>query len=231
MTDNGILGIMGPVMVGPSSSHTAGALRLAKLAREVFGQQPARAKLSLHGSFAKTGRGHGTHLALVAGLLNLAVDDTSLPEAMTLAADAGLAVSFAEVDLGPDAHPNTVIFELAAHGRRTMQLTGASLGGGMVRLTEVNGFNVSLSGALETLVVAHADTPGIIARLCSVMALYDVNIAGMQVSRKDRGGEALTVLEFDVPCPEEVCRCISGSPQVQWAARVPRLAAAGGGGF
>jgi L-serine dehydratase len=225
---HGIFGIMGPVMVGPSSSHTAGALRLARLAREVFGGQPAAAVISLHGSFAKTGRGHGTHLALVAGLLGMAVDDTRLPAAMAMAAAAGLEVTFVEVDLGPDAHPNTAVFDLSSPGRKAMRVAGASLGGGLVRLAEINGFPVSVSGALDALVVAHHDTPGIIARLCSVMALYDVNIAGMNVSRRGRGGEALTVLELDTPCPEPVCQCIAGSPQVAFAARIGRLDPAGG---
>lgn len=228
MDTHGILDIMGPVMVGPSSSHTAGALRLALLAREVFGAQPAQAVISLHGSFAKTGKGHGTHLALVAGLLGMAVDDTRLPEAMDLAERAGLRVAFGEVDLGPDAHPNTAVLEMSSPGRRPVRVAGASLGGGQVRLVEVNGFPVCISGALDALIVAHADTPGLIARLCSVMALYNVNIAGMNVSRRGRGGQALTVLELDVPCPEEVCRCIAGSPQVTFAVRIGRLEAAAG---
>jgi L-serine dehydratase len=185
--------------------------------------------ISLHGSFAKTGRGHGTHLALVAGLLGMAVDDVRLPEAMALAEAAGLKVTFAEVDLGPDAHPNTALFDLSSPGRRTMRITGASLGGGAVVLTEVNGFPASLTGTLDSLLVSHADRPGVIAQMCSVMALYDVNIAGMNVSRRGRGGEALTALELDSPCPQEVCRCIAGSPHVIFAAPVGKLDGATGG--
>ncbi|HAI21088.1 MAG TPA: L-serine ammonia-lyase, iron-sulfur-dependent, subunit beta, partial [Clostridiales bacterium UBA8153] len=219
-----------PIMVGPSSSHTAGALRLARLAREVHGAQPGSAVIGLHGSFAKTGRGHGTHLALVAGLLGMAVDDARLPSVMELAREAGLAVTFAEVDLGPDSHPNTAVFDLSSPGRRPMRLAGASLGGGAVMLTEINGFPASLTGNLDALLVSHVDRPGVIARMCSVLALYDINIAGMRVHRRGRGGEALTVLELDSSCPEEVYRCLAGSPQVTFAARVGRLPEAGGEG-
>lgn len=223
MHDQGIFAILGPIMIGPSSSHTAGALRLACLARQVFGRPPAQAGIMLHGSFAKTGQGHGTHLALVGGLLGMSVDDSRLPQAMELAKAAGLEVDIDEVDLGPDAHPNTAVFKLHAERHPPMEITGASLGGGLVRIEAINGFEVNLDGNLDALVVAHADLPGVIARLCSVMALYDVNIGEMQVSRKGRGGEALTVLELDVPCPEEVYQCIANSPQIDWAARVARL--------
>jgi L-serine dehydratase len=228
MNNSGIMDVLGPIMIGPSSSHTAGALRLAQLARAVFGGQPASARIGLHGSFAKTGLGHGTHLALVAGLTGLTVDDERLPEAVDIARDCGLSVSLYETDLGPDAHPNTAVFELTAPGRGTMRIVGTSLGGGLVRLVAVNDFAISLTGLSSTLVVAHYDRPGVIARLCSVLALYDVNIAGMNVSRKDRGGEALTVLELDGPCPEPVWQCLASSPQVSWAVGVPALDNPGG---
>lgn len=226
--DDGILDILGPVMVGPSSSHTAGALRLARLAREIFGCQPEAADIGLHGSFARTGHGHGTHLALVAGLLGMTVDDERLPQAMELATQAGLEVVIREVDLGADAHPNTASFVLRKSGRPDMQVVGSSLGGGLVRVSEINGFKTGLNGNLDTMVVAHADWPGVIARLASAMALYELNIAAMQVSRKGRGGDALTVLELDQPCPDVLCAAIAGSPQVIWSARVARLDAPGG---
>lgn len=224
-----ILEIIGPVMVGPSSSHTAGAVRLGRLARAVFGAQPARATIGLHGSFAKTGAGHGTRLALVAGLLGMAVDDVNLAVADNLAHSAGMNVTFSEIDLGPAAHPNTAVFDLAGPGLADTHLVGSSLGGGLVRLTEINGFAVSLSGDLDAMLVTHADHPGIIARLTSAMALYDLNVAAMQVSRRGKGGQAMTVLELDQPCPAVLCQAIAHSPQVIWSASVPRIDPGGAG--
>jgi L-serine dehydratase len=226
---DGILEIIGPVMVGPSSSHTAGALRLARLARAVLGGQPQQATLGLHGSFAKTGAGHGTKLALTAGLLGMAVDDVRLANADALAAAAGLTVCFEVVDLGVAAHPNTVVFDLRTAGGHEAHLVGASLGGGSVQMTEVNGFAVNLSGLLDTMLFAHADWPGVVARLASAMALFDLNIAAMQVSRKGKGGQALTVLELDHPCPEVLCTAIAASPQILWSAKVARIDATGVG--
>lgn len=222
-----ILEIIGPVMVGPSSSHTAGALRLARLARAVLGRQPQQATLGLHGSFAKTGAGHGTKLALTAGLLGLAVDDVRLAQADQLAAAAGMTVCFQEVDLGVAAHPNTAVFDLLSSDGHQAHLVGASLGGGLVQMTEVNGFSVNLGGVLDTMLVAHADWPGVVARLASAMALFDLNIAAMQVSRKGKGGQALTVLELDQPCPEVLCAAIAASPQILWSAKVARIDASG----
>ncbi len=228
MHDDGILNILGPVMIGPSSSHTAGALRLARLAREVFGRQPDQAEIGLHGSFARTGQGHGTHLALVAGLLGMSADDARIPRAMALAPEAGLRVAIKDLDLGGDAHPNTAVFLLRSADRPEMRIVGSSLGGGRVRVSEINGFEAGIDGNLDTMVVAHADWPGVVARLASAMALYELNIAGMHVSRKGKGGEALTVIELDQPCPDALCAAIAGSPQIKWSARVARLDPPGG---
>ncbi|MRR13484.1 L-serine ammonia-lyase, iron-sulfur-dependent, subunit beta, partial [bacterium] len=148
--------ILGPVMIGPSSSHTAGAVRLGSLARAIFGGQPGSARIGLHGSFATTGHGHGTDLALVAGLLGYRADDPAISSAMDAAAQAGLAVEVFDADLG-EAHPNTAEFVLGGADGRQMRIVGSSLGGGDVVVTAIDDFDVEMTGELPTLLVDHQD--------------------------------------------------------------------------
>jgi L-serine dehydratase len=190
--------IVGPVMIGPSSSHTAGAARLGYLARSIFGGQPTRAHVLLHGSFASTGRGHGTDRALAAGLLGMGIDDPGLRDAVETARDAGLEVDFAETDLG-DWHPNTATFELSDDAGRTMSITGSSLGGAEVVVTRVDDFEVEITGELPVLLVAHVDRPGLIAEVTAVLAADGVNIASMADSREQRGQRALMLIDTDEP--------------------------------
>lgn len=193
-----IFDIIGPVMIGPSSSHTAGAVRLGRLARAVLGEAPQRAEVGLHGSFASTGSGHGTDIALVAGLLGLAPDDLSIRHALELAAEAGLDVSFHTVDLG-QTHPNSASFVLTATNGRRVELQGSSLGGGDVVLTRIDAYDVELTGELPLLLVFHLDRPGEVAAVTSILAEEGVNIARMQVSRERRGAGALMLIETDAP--------------------------------
>lgn len=183
-------------MIGPSSSHTAGAVRLGALARAVFGARPVRVRIRLHGSFASTGRGHGTDLALVAGLLEMAPDDPGIPRSFELAEKAGLSVTFENVDLG-EAHPNTAVLELEDAEGHVMHVRGSSLGGGEVVVTDVDGFEVQLSGELPVLLVDHQDRPGEIAAVTGILAESGVNIASMQVSREKRGARALMLIETE----------------------------------
>lgn len=194
--------IVGPVIIGPSSSHTAGAVRLGRLARAIFGRTPTRALVTLHGSFASTGRGHGTDVALVAGLLGLATDDPRIPTAFTLAEEAGLAVQFAEDDLG-EVHPNTAKLELAGDEGREMLVQGSSVGGGDVVVTRIDGFDVEVTGELPMLVVAHVDRPGVIAAVTAVLAESGANIASLRDSREQRGAGALMLIETDEPVAED----------------------------
>ena len=191
-----VFDVIGPVMIGPSSSHTAGAVRLGRLARAVFGEQPARARITLHGSFASTGHGHGTDLALVAGLLGMAPDDVRIRTADAEARSAGMDVAFAEADLG-EVHPNTARLELSSADGRTVTVQGSSTGGADVVLTAIDAFDVTITGELPVLVVEHRDQPGVIASVSAVLAEYGVNIAGMEVSREKRGARALMVMETD----------------------------------
>lgn len=203
-----VFDIVGPVMIGPSSSHTAGAVRLGNLARALFGSQPTSARIGLHGSFASTGHGHGTDLALVAGLLGLAPDDPALRNAFALAKGGELDVTFAEVDLG-DVHPNTAHFELRGADGSQMRIIGSSLGGGDVLVTAIDDFDVEMSGELPTLVVEHQDRPGEIASVTSALAEGGVNIAAMRVSREARGARALMLIETDAPVPGPVAQRVS----------------------
>lgn len=183
-------------MIGPSSSHTAGACRLGELARAIFAEQPTRADIRLHGSFASTGPGHGTDLALVAGLLGMHPDDQRIPGALDIARESGLEVSFAETDLG-DVHPNSAQFDLTAADGRRMCIRGSSLGGGDVVVTQIDHFEVELTGELPVLLVGHLDRPGEIAAVTSAIAQSGVNIASMHVSREQRGANALMLISTD----------------------------------
>ncbi|HET6498249.1 MAG TPA: L-serine ammonia-lyase, iron-sulfur-dependent subunit beta, partial [Coriobacteriia bacterium] len=191
-----IFDIVGPVMIGPSSSHTAGAVRLGLLARSALGEQPVHAEIGLHGSFASTGPGHGTGLAIVAGLLGLAPDDPAITDSPRLASDAGLEVAFHTVDLG-QSHPNSALFALTAADGRHMELQGSSLGGGDVVLTRVDAYDTEITGELPSLLVFHLDRPGEVAAVTAVLADEGVNIARMRVSRERRGANALMVIETD----------------------------------
>jgi len=216
-----VFDVIGPVMIGPSSSHTAGAVRLGHLAREVFGEAPARADITLHGSFATTGHGHGTDLALVAGLLGYAPDDERIRTSFDEARAAGLEVAFTEEDLG-QVHPNTArIVMTAADGTGLVQ--GSSVGGADVVLTRIDDFDVEITGDLPALVVVHTDQPGVVAAVTAVLARYGVNIASMEVSRERRGARALMVIETDQPVHGPVVEAVAASTGVTQVRTVPAV--------
>ncbi|MDR3686438.1 MAG: L-serine ammonia-lyase, iron-sulfur-dependent subunit beta [Coriobacteriia bacterium] len=214
-----VFDIVGPVMIGPSSSHTAGACRLGELARAIFAETPTHARILLHGSFASTGPGHGTDIALVAGLLGMHPDDERLPNALELARNSGLTVEFAEADLG-DSHPNTAQFELCDAEGHTMCVRGSSLGGGDVVVNQIDHFEVEITGDLPVLVVGHVDRPGEIAAVTSLLAESDVNIASMQVSREQRGANALMLIETDAVVDRVTAERIAKQPGVTSVRRV-----------
>jgi len=215
----GLLDMIGPVMVGPSSSHTAGACRLALLARHLLGEKPRRVEFGLHGSFAKTGKGHGTHLALTAGVLGLRPDDERLKESLALAEAEGVEVVFKEVELG-DVHPNTVRMVLEGE-RERLVVTGSSLGGGLVRIFDLDGFEVRITGSAPTLVIRNVDAPGVVARVARVLADDEVNIAHLTVSRKKRGGEAMMSLEMDRPLSDKPLEYLAYLSYILWVRQIP----------
>lgn len=214
--------IIGPVMTGPSSSHTAGACRIGWAARHIFGEAPSVADIALHGSFAATGAGHGTKEALAAGLLGFAPDDERLPRALELAPAAGLAVTFRETDLGMEAHPNTAVLTLQSDGHRE-SIQASSTGGGAILVTNIGAHDVHLTGHLETLLLWHTDTPGFLARITAVIACVGINVASIRTSRTERGEEALTAIEIDGTFPPQLLALVDLIPAVQRRTILPVL--------
>lgn len=219
-----ILDIIGPVMVGPSSSHTAGACRLGLLARALAGGTPERAMVELHGSFARTGEGHGTDKAIVAGLLGFRPDDERLRVALDIAEQEGLDYRFEKTTIAENAHPNTtrITFE---RGSFTGVLLGSSLGAGRILITEIDGFPVEVTGSLHAIVLVAEDRPGSVARICGIIAEEGINLATMRVTRKERGGDAFMVLQLDDPPSETVCRRIESLEWVRWLRYLEKVSA------
>lgn len=204
---HGVFDIVGPVMIGPSSSHTAGAVRLGLMARQVLGEAPVKAEIRLHGSFAQTYRGHGTDKALVAGVLGFAPDDERIRDALQIATRQGMKYRFEPVRL-EQAHPNTAILTLTGASGRVTRVRGASVGGGNILITNIDGYEVELTGAYPALITIHRDRPGVITQVTQILSRYEVNIAFMRVSRRNRGETAMMIMELDdVPAEEVVEEC------------------------
>ena len=191
-----IFEILGPIMVGPSSSHTAGAVRIGRMGRTLLGEPVREAEIALSGSFAKTGQGHGTDRALIAGLLGMDTDDLRIPESFAAAKEQGLRFSFREAHLR-DAHPNTALLRLRGEGGNALELQAASTGGGRIRVDRLNGVEVSFTGDANTLIVRHQGEMGKLADVTRQLSNARVNIAKMNLCRARRGGEALMVIETD----------------------------------
>lgn len=209
-----IFEIIGPIMVGPSSSHTAGAVRIGLVARKLLARPPIRAELLLHGSFAATGRGHGTDRALVAGLLGFEPDDTRIPDSFAYAEEAGLNFRFDTVQLR-DAHPNSVLLRLWAEpDGAPMEVVGASIGGGRIEIREFNGIKLRFSAEAPTLIVKNRDNPGSVADVSYLISRRSINIATFQVNRSSRGGEAVMVIECDTPISPELITAIRSMPDI-----------------
>ena len=191
-----IFDMMGPVMVGPSSSHTAGAARIGNMGRTLLGEEAARADIGLHGSFAETGVGHGTDRALLAGLLGMKPDDLRIPNAYEEANRAGMAYSFRTVELR-DAHPNTALLELTGKSGKQLTLQASSIGGGAIVVNKIDGIDVNFTGDFNTLIVRNQDESGSVAAITSILSQVHINVANMSVNRHRRGGDALMVIETD----------------------------------
>jgi len=221
-----LLDIIGPVMVGPSSSHTAGACRLGLLARGLVSGTPQSAVLELHGSFARTGEGHGTDKALVAGLLGFRPDDERIRTALQIAEQEGLDYRFEKTTISESSHPNTVRMTLE-RGDLKATLTGSSLGAGRVLVTEIDGYPVEVSGNFHTLTLVAEDRKGSIARITGILADHDINIATLKLTRKQKGGDAFMVIECDEPPGEGLKEEIRGLDWVRWARRLDRVSGGG----
>ena len=197
-----IFDIIGPVMVGPSSSHTAGAVRIGYIAGKLMGEPIAKAEILLYGSFLATGKGHGTRKALVAGLLGMKPDDMRIPDSFEIAKEHGIEVTFGESALR-DAHPNTAQIFLTSVTGKKLEVVGESLGGSRINIAQIDGISTNFSGDYPTLVVHNMDKPGHVAEVTSMLAHKSVNIAAMLLYRAGRGGNSVMVLEGDQEVPEE----------------------------
>jgi L-serine dehydratase len=200
--------ILGPVMIGPSSSHTAGAARLGKIAGAIGGDDIIGVKFLLHGSFAKTYKGHGTDRALVAGVLGMEPWDERLRDSLKLAEGMGLKVEFREADFG-DVHPNTVRIIMAKADGSTTSIRGSSIGGGSIVINEVDGEEVEFTGEYPTVIIKHIDMPGVISKVTTLMYEEGINIAFMKVYRSSKGASSMMVFETDTMVSDEFAYKIS----------------------
>ena len=207
-----VFDIIGPVMIGPSSSHTAGAARIGRVARDLFGRQPKWAKIHLYGSFAETYRGHGTDVAIIGGLLDFDTDDERIKTAFEEAKQAGLTFEFI-AEQAHKEHPNTARIVMG-DDESELSVEGISIGGGKIEVSEVNGFKLRLTGGMPAIIVVHNDRTGCIANVANCLAMHDVNIGHMEVSRIERGLTALMVIEVDQNIEDRVIEQISYIPHI-----------------
>lgn len=199
-----IFDIIGPNMIGPSSSHTAGALRIARLARNMVKRPIKQVKFILYGSFAQTYQGHGTDRALVAGMLGFDTEDYRIKESFAYAKETGLYYVF-ETNIGkPDIHPNTVDIIITDEENEETSVTGISIGGGRAVIKKINGVEIDLSGDYHTLVIRHKDLPGVVAGVTNILSKFDINIAFMKLYRENKGTIAYSIIETDQPIDEDV---------------------------
>ncbi len=217
-----IFEIMGPIMIGPSSSHTAGAVRLARLARFIAGGKVKKAVLKLHGSFATTYRGHGTDKALIAGLLGFDLDDVRIRRAFKQAEAKNLQYEFEKIELR-GVHPNTVVFELSTEDNSRLTVRGASLGGGEVMINKIDEYEVEITGKYSTLWLVHKDMPGMVGRITSLLGSYQVNIASMKNQRRKKRERASSIIELDQDIPEALLEHLTNIPDINFVRRIPAL--------
>lgn len=213
-----VFDIIGPVMIGPSSSHTAGAARIGLVTRELFGREPKWAKVYLYGSFAETYKGHGTDIAIIGGLLGFDTFDERIRTSFDLAREAGLTFEFIPESAHTE-HPNTARIVIG-DDEGEMELIGISIGGGKIEISELNGFPLRLSGNHAAILVVHDDKPGSIAKVASCLAAHDINIGHMEVSRKEQGQMALMVIEVDEPIEDHVLKEIAILPYITQVTKI-----------
>ena len=208
-----VFDIIGPVMVGPSSSHTAGAVRIGRIARELLGEQPVKISILLYGSFAQTYKGHGTDKALIAGLMGMLPDDERIPSSLQLAREANIAFSF-ETTTETPSHPNTALIKIWADSGKCVVVEGSSTGGGDILITKINGMDVSFTGQYHTVIISHTDSPGAIAAVTNLLANYAINIGNMKVYRSAKGGDAIMVIETDQEIDKALGVILENLPKV-----------------
>lgn len=208
MKEYSLFDILGPNMIGPSSSHTAGACRLGYIAHKLARGEIKQVTFCLHGSFAETYRGHGTDKALLGGILGLLPDDERLRDAFCLAKEKGIEFGFTAADLGPEQHPNTVRINIRKSDDQTMTILGSSIGGGNIQITEIDGVSLAFTGEYPTLIIPHTDKLGMVGKVTSILGQQGVNIAFMRVYRQQRGKMAYMIIETDNAIGDEVLQAI-----------------------
>ncbi|MEH7222520.1 L-serine ammonia-lyase, iron-sulfur-dependent subunit beta [Bacillus sp. JJ1566] len=213
-----VFDIIGPVMIGPSSSHTAGAARIGRVARSLFGREPKWANISFYGSFAETYKGHGTDVAIIGGLLDFDTFDERIKTSLEIAKEAGMQIKFIEEEAIPE-HPNTARVSIG-DDEGELELVGISIGGGKIEITELNGFQLRLSGNHPAILVVHNDRYGAIAGVANVLAKYAINIGHMEVARKEKGMQALMTIEVDQNIDEQVLDELSTLPNILKVAKI-----------
>lgn len=207
MANIGIFDVLGPIMIGPSSSHTAGAARLGKIARTIVNKPIKDVTFLLHGSFKETYKGHGTNRALVAGILGMMPDDERLRDALLIAEKEGLEVHFLPADLG-QVHPNTVKILMTDCDDINWEVLGSSIGGGLVEIYEINGNKVKITGEYPTIITCHDDIPGTVSKVSTLFYDNDINIAHMTLVRSQKGKDATMTFEVDNNVSEELIAAI-----------------------
>ena len=206
--------VLGPVMIGPSSSHTAGAAKIGYTAQKLLGEVPAQADIGLYGSFATTGKGHGTDRALLGGIMGFSADDTRIRDSFAIATERGLAYSFTPNEVETDVHPNTVDIRMENAAGQVMTVRGESLGGGKVRIVRINGVEVDFTGEYNALIVVQKDKPGVVAHITKILSDRSVNIAFMRLFREEKGHTAYTIVESDERLPEGVDQLLLANPNI-----------------
>lgn len=205
--------IVGPVMIGPSSSHTAGAVRIGKYASTILGEKPIEAHIYFSGSFAKTYKGHGTDKAIIAGILGMDTDDARIRNSIEIAKERKMEFVFHETEID-DSHPNTALVEITGESGKMISVQGASVGGGNILITKIGDTEVSINGKATTIIVHHMDVPGMISDVTNILARRGVNIGRFELRRSRKGGIAVMIIEIDGDISESVNEAIKNFPNV-----------------
>lgn len=203
-----VFDIMGPIMVGPSSSHTAGAVRIGYTAKMILREEVSFAEISLHGSFLATGKGHGTDKALIAGLLGMKPDDERIPYSFDIADKVGLCYTFSGIELR-NAHPNSVLLKLVGVKGGTLELQASSIGGGQIMINKIDGVEADICACYPTLIVHNVDKPGHVSLVTSILGQKAVNIGTMRINRDRRGGHAVMIIECDQEVPKDALESLA----------------------
>lgn len=206
--------VIGPNMVGPSSSHTAGAVSMALLARKLFPAEIKKVEFTLYGSFAKTYRGHGTDRALLGGIMGFETDDLRIRDSLSIAKERNLDYHFSIGQDTGEEHPNTADIDMTGVNGERLFVRGVSIGGGKVKIVRLNQIDVDFTGEYSTLIISQTDRPGVVAHITKVLSEREVNIAFMRLFREEKGAKAFTVVESDERIPDEVVERIRENPLV-----------------